>query len=1157
MRVTRAPYDAVLRLCLPRTVVCLLVVAVVLLGTTLTAQAFYFLGPYVYTAGTIPEDLTIADFNQDGLLDFAVGNSDVAGNGLVDQVSVFLGTGGGNFAPQSLFQVGGEPEAIVSGFFNNDSCLDLATANFRSSSVSILLGVPAQGGGCTGGFTPGPTIDMSISGVQLGPRGIAVGDFNGDGIEDLATANFWDNSVSILLGNGDGTFVVWDRIAVGPAPEMLVTANLNGDSYLDLVTVNNTTNSVTILHGQGDGTFLWAQDVTVGSFPRFVKAVDLNGDGFDDLLVANNQGASVSVLRNDGGTGYTPMAPLAASGLNGPIYINTGDLDGDGNLDVVVNYFFVNKFAIFRGFGAFAFGAPEIRSVPTGSGILGVGIEDFNEDGRLDLVVTNALSGKVNVYLSDPPILTSLGLWPSASTVAAGTTRTFEATGYDQHGVFLSTPVEWSVSGGGTIDENGVFTATTVGGPFTVTATSGAVSATAGVTVVDSSVQVYEATTGFSLVQGQGGWFYRDSTGAALTVDVANQLWKGTAAYLFLGPDWGHPGTSVDAIRRLVLPAAGTAQITGTARDLDPGGGNGVVVYIRHGTTTIWQATIANGNTTGVAFDVTVPVQAGYTLDFGINSRGNNSNDTHLLQPHGPVHCGRPGHDAAGAVQRDRLERDEHECDGVLGERRGEHQPGRVWADGELRSDHDAGPDARDDTYRPPEQLAARDGVPLSRGVGRCGGQPRDVGRCDVHDGANRRDDDLPGGDGLFARAGAGRLVLCGFHGGGAHRRRREPGVEGNRRVPLPRARLGAPGDERRSDPAPGAARGWHGADHGDGAGPGSGRRQRGGGVHPAWDHDDLAGHDRQREHDGGGVRPHGAGPGGGHAGLRHQQRREQQQRHHLLQPHGPVHCGRPGHDAAGAVQRDRLERDEHECDGVLGERRGEHQPGGVWADGELRPDHDAGPDARDGTYRPPEQLAAGDGVPLSRGVGRCGGQPRDIERCDVHDGANRRDDDLPGGDGLFARAGAGRLVLSGFHGGGAHRRRREPGVEGNRRVPLPRARLGAPGDDASMRSGAWCCPRLARRRSRGRRGTWIRAAATGWWCTSGMGPRRSGRPRSPTGTRRGWRSTSRCRSRRGTRWTSASTAEGTTATTPPTSTPRSCSLRVDPRTHFTNPPQD
>src|SRR5262245_57697805 len=422
-----------------------------LIVTEMRAEAQFadFLDPTVYAAGVVPEDLVIADFNQDGILDLAVANTNASNPTGAEKVSLFRGLGSGDFAAQAMVTVGGEPEALATGFFNSDSCVDLVTANFASNTLSIRLGVPTQSG-CTGGFTNGTTINMP----GMAPRGVVVGDFNRDGRDDIAVANYNGNSVTILLGTGNGTFTMGQTYAVGTSPEMMVKANLNGDAFLDLVTVNNNSNSVSILYGQGDGTFVHGPEVTVGNFPRFVKAVDLDGDGFDDLLVADHLGGTVVILHNNGGTSYTPVTVLTAPGASGPQNINTADLNGDGILDIVVTYAFTDMVAIFPGLGGFGFATPQILPVdPQGDLPYGIGIADVDNDGRLVLVITHPPSSNLFVYLAkDPPVLASLSVSPSTATVGVGGSQTFVATGLDQYGEVFSTTATWTVSGGGTIE---------------------------------------------------------------------------------------------------------------------------------------------------------------------------------------------------------------------------------------------------------------------------------------------------------------------------------------------------------------------------------------------------------------------------------------------------------------------------------------------------------------------------------------------------------------------------------------------------------------------------------------------------------------------------------------------------------------------------------
>ncbi len=120
-----------------------------------------------------------------------------------------------------------------------------------------------------------------------------------------------------------------------------------------------------------------------------------------------------------------------------------------------------------------------------------------------------------------------------------------------------------------------------------------------------------------------------------MTFNSAQNLWQGVEMYLTLNNNSGHPGNGADAVRRWVAPSAGTIRITGVAFDLDSSGGGGVTVSIRKGGTVLWQQAIANGNTTGVPFNLSTPVDIGNTIDFVINrgADGNNSYDSTAFDP--------------------------------------------------------------------------------------------------------------------------------------------------------------------------------------------------------------------------------------------------------------------------------------------------------------------------------------------------------------------------------------------------------------------------------------------------------------------------------------------------------------------------------------------
>ncbi|HEX7368075.1 MAG TPA: VCBS repeat-containing protein [Candidatus Saccharimonadales bacterium] len=238
--------------------------------------------------GIAPFSVTTGDFNGDGKTDLAVANEGS------NTVSILLGNGDGTFQPAVNYTVGTGPSSVATGDFNGDGKTDLAVANDGSNTVSILLG------NGSGGFTL-----ASSPATGTGPSSVTTGDFNGDGKTDLAVTNYnggSGNTVSILLGNGDGTFQPAVNYTVGTSPFSVTTGDFNGDGKTDLAVANDGSGTVSILLGNGDGTFQPKTDYITGSLPHIVTTGDFNGDGKTDLAVTNSYngagGNSVSILLN-------------------------------------------------------------------------------------------------------------------------------------------------------------------------------------------------------------------------------------------------------------------------------------------------------------------------------------------------------------------------------------------------------------------------------------------------------------------------------------------------------------------------------------------------------------------------------------------------------------------------------------------------------------------------------------------------------------------------------------------------------------------------------------------------------------------------------------------------------------------------------------------
>ncbi len=230
------------------------------------------------------------------------------------------------------------------------------------------------------------------------PFGIATADFNGDGIADLAVANYYGNSVTIQLGNGDGTFSqVNASPATGVSPFGIVAADFNGDGKVDLAVANNASDSVTILLGNGNGTFAAAASPAVGNNPASLATGDFNEDGNQDLAVVNNTDNTVTILAGNGNGTFTVLETPGAGAA--PYGIAVGDFNNDGHLDLAAAGSSSNQIQILLGDGTGSF-TPGASS-PTGADATNVTVADFNADGNADLAVTNAQDGTVSILLGD------------------------------------------------------------------------------------------------------------------------------------------------------------------------------------------------------------------------------------------------------------------------------------------------------------------------------------------------------------------------------------------------------------------------------------------------------------------------------------------------------------------------------------------------------------------------------------------------------------------------------------------------------------------------------------------------------------------------------------------------------------------------------------
>ncbi|MEP6516960.1 DUF4347 domain-containing protein [Microcoleus vaginatus] len=326
------------------------------------------------------------DFNKDGNLDLAFASTGVNRN-----VSIALGDGTGKFGAATNLNTSPPSDlytwSVAVADFNKDGNSDLVTANNLTNNVSLLLG---NGDGTFGAAT--------YFGVGSSPYTVAVGDFNGDGNSDLATANQTSNNVSILPGNGNGTFGAVTNLSVGSTPSFVLVGDFNKDGKSDFATANSGSSSVSIVLQNADGTFALATNFPVGNNPNYIALGDFNGDNNPDLATSNEGSNNVSILLGDG-TGNFSAATNFGVGTQ-PLAIASGDFNADGKVDLATANNESGNVSVLFGSGNGSFGTA--TNFLVGTNPQGIVVGDFNKDGLSDLATANFGSQNTSILLNTP-----------------------------------------------------------------------------------------------------------------------------------------------------------------------------------------------------------------------------------------------------------------------------------------------------------------------------------------------------------------------------------------------------------------------------------------------------------------------------------------------------------------------------------------------------------------------------------------------------------------------------------------------------------------------------------------------------------------------------------------------------------------------------------
>lgn len=311
------------------------------------------------------------DLNDDGYSDLTVVNE------TSDDLRIFMNDGQGNYWNYEFIEMGNStPSPNEGGDFNNDGLIDLAISTAHDDQIRILTGDGE------GGFS-----DLQVYESGNGARGVVVLDCNGDGNDDLLVTNRLADNITMLTNDGTGNFTTSTMNTTGIGETSCAVTDINNDGIPDVFFATYESSEVGILIGDGNGGFEMTTKVLTPGRPWMIAAGDLNGDGFADVASANSTGNISVVLFGDGAGGLSSPQELVDANDRFPLAIDLGDLDGDGDLDIVTSNYSSASYSIFENSGSGDFTlaatleAPNLASCAI--------LHDRDNDGDLDISATD------------------------------------------------------------------------------------------------------------------------------------------------------------------------------------------------------------------------------------------------------------------------------------------------------------------------------------------------------------------------------------------------------------------------------------------------------------------------------------------------------------------------------------------------------------------------------------------------------------------------------------------------------------------------------------------------------------------------------------------------------------------------------------------------
>ena len=337
-----------------------------------------------------PRDAIAIDFNRDEILDLVVS---VYNN---DEVVIFYGNGDGTFTLARSYSTGfgSKPFDIAVADFDSNNQLEIVVIVTGINGVAVLTEYIAAEFVKQVVYSTGSTPQ---------PFSVAAGDFTHNNRSDVIVVNSGTDDLSVLVGSGNGTFereMVY-KMGSNSQPYYVITCDVDQDQQLDIVSVNSKLNSITVLMGQSDGTFANQTMYSTGndSHPFAGASADLNNDGRLDLITANEGTDSIGVLFGFNYTTFRSPVSYSSNDSFRPFGIAASDFNNDGFQDIATAFNGNGKIGIYLGCGNGSFILTITYSIGDNARPWSIIASDLNNDDRVDIIVTENRSGGIGILL--------------------------------------------------------------------------------------------------------------------------------------------------------------------------------------------------------------------------------------------------------------------------------------------------------------------------------------------------------------------------------------------------------------------------------------------------------------------------------------------------------------------------------------------------------------------------------------------------------------------------------------------------------------------------------------------------------------------------------------------------------------------------------------